>query len=145
MNIFFYNLFFFHFFIFFIFFLFFSFSGTARFVKNTCVWFLGLDNRIAIDAPIRGKISQKSKQTKAAWFFSHNGWHRYDADASGVVEAAYQDYLKNPWTDVRAVKSGQFHYSVDFTRMKQKNLEHWAHTERVCFIPFILLFFISCL
>jgi hypothetical protein len=44
----------------------------------------------------------------------------YDAIASDVVEKAYLDYKKNPgMCDVRAVKSGQWQYQVDFLNNKQ--------------------------
>jgi WWE domain len=43
----------------------------------------------------------------------------------------YLSYLENRGdTDVRAVKSGQWEYMVDFAAMKQTNLQHQAHTVR---------------
>jgi len=47
-----------------------------------------------------------------------------------MVEAIYQEYLLNPMVDVRSVKSGQWHYMVDFTNNQQQNIEHHARTKR---------------
>jgi len=105
-------------------------AGTSRYICNACVWLLGLDHRIAIDAPLRGRVAPRRTEKKWVWEYLHGSWMRYDEDASDMVEQAYQAYLKNPVTDVRAVKSGIWHYQIDFTRMKQKNIEHHAHTER---------------
>lgn len=59
-----------------------------------------------------------------AWQYWDNGWYNYDKAASNVVEATYQEYLKNPGiSDVRAVKSGQWTYQVDFRQMIQTNIE----------------------
>lgn len=58
------------------------------------------------------------------------GWGDYESKASDVVEAAYQEWLKNPYTDVRAVHSGDWNYSIDFTNNKQVNIQHEAHTQR---------------
>jgi len=47
------------------------------------------------------------------------------------VEDVYQNYLSNRGdTDVRAVKSGQWEYQVDFMAMKQTNIQHDNHTVR---------------
>jgi len=65
------------------------------------------------------------------WQYKHGpNWHNYDAAASEMVEAIYQQYLLNPMTDVRSVKSGDWHYMVDFTNMEQQNIEHAARTKR---------------
>jgi hypothetical protein len=59
-----------------------------------------------------------------AWQYWDNGWYNYDKEASNLVEATYQEYLKNPGiTDVRAVKSGEWTYQVDFRQMLQTNIE----------------------
>jgi len=58
------------------------------------------------------------------------GWGDYESKANDVVEAAYQEWLKNPYTDVRAVHSGDWNYSIDFTNNKQVNIQHEAHTQR---------------
>jgi len=51
--------------------------------------------------------------------------------ASNEVERIYQGYLANRGdTDVRAVKSGQWEYMVDFLALKQTNLQHESHTVR---------------
>jgi len=47
-----------------------------------------------------------------------------------MVEAIYQEYLKSPMVDVRSVKSGSWHYMVDFTNMEQQNIEHHARKKR---------------
>jgi len=58
-------------------------------------------------------------------------WKSYDEKASNVVEEVYQKYLGNKGdTDVRAVKSGQWEYQVDFSAMKQTNIQHENHTTR---------------
>jgi len=58
-------------------------------------------------------------------------WKSYDEKASDVVEEVYQKYLANKGdTDVRAVKSGQWEYQVDFSAMKQTNIQHENHTTR---------------
>lgn len=58
-------------------------------------------------------------------------WKDYDINASDVVEAAYQGYIKNPgMCDVRAVKSGQWQYQVDFLNNKQTNIQHENHKVR---------------
>lgn len=62
--------------------------------------------------------------------YDHNGWKDYKDDASDVVEAAYQDWQANPFTDVRAIKSGDWQYQVDFNAMMQTNIQHEAHTQR---------------
>lgn len=65
------------------------------------------------------------------WQYEHNGWKNYDGKASDVVEGVYQSYLVNRGgTDVRAVKSGEWEYLVDFQQMKQTNIQHEAHTIR---------------
>ena len=64
------------------------------------------------------------------WQYEHDGWKNYDKAASDVVEAAYQDWQKNPYTDVRAIKSGEWQYTVDFTNMRQQNIQHENHTTR---------------
>lgn len=47
------------------------------------------------------------------------------------MEEVYQSYLKNRGnTDVRAVKSGEWEYLVDFVAMKQTNIQHENHTIR---------------
>lgn len=72
-----------------------------------------------------------SESNTHKWQYFDNGWFDYNLDASKAVEEAYQDYISNPgmW-DVRAVKSGRWHYQVDFPNMKQTNIEHDDHTQR---------------
>lgn len=58
------------------------------------------------------------------------GWHDYTSEASAIVEAAFQDWQKDPAIDVRAVQSGSFAYQIDFNGMTQTNVTHSAHTVR---------------
>jgi len=84
----------------------------------------------------RGSTSSASAETAElvwVWQFMENDkcFYNYESDASDVVESVYQDYLKNPGnTDVRSVKSGQWHYMVDFREMTQQNIQHENHTKR---------------
>ncbi len=39
-----------------------------------------------------------------------NVWGDYDASAHGIVEAAFQDWVKDPTVSLRPVKSGQACY-----------------------------------
>jgi len=67
------------------------------------------------------------------WQYKDNGniWGNYAVAASDVLEDVYQKYLANRGdTDVRAVKSGQWEYQVDFMAMKQTNIQHPNHTVR---------------
>jgi len=65
------------------------------------------------------------------WQYKEGTWKTYAAEASNVVEQVYQNYLSNRGdTDVRAVKSGQWEYMVDFMAMKQTNIQHENHTVR---------------
>jgi len=65
------------------------------------------------------------------WQYHHGAWKNYDTEASDTVEDVYQGYLANRGdTDVRAVKSGQWEYQVDFMAMKQTNIQHDSHTVR---------------
>jgi len=66
-----------------------------------------------------------------AWQYYDSGFHNYDSAASDVVEGVYQEYLTSPYTcDVRAVKSGQWQYEIDFRLMTQRNIQHENHTTR---------------
>jgi len=72
-----------------------------------------------------------SPQAGIHWQYFDNGWKNYAREASKIVEEVYQDYLKTPGSyDVRAVRSGQWLYQVDFINMKQTNIQHEAHTIR---------------
>jgi len=65
------------------------------------------------------------------WQYHDGTWKDYDAKASDTVEETYLKYLENRGeTDVRAVKSGQWEYQVDFMAMKQTNIQHEQHTVR---------------
>jgi hypothetical protein len=84
--------------------------------------------------------SEKRKSEKSSgddntlvwfWQYYHDGWCNYHPEASEVVEATYQEYLRNPGiTDVRSVESGEWNYMVDFRQMTQQNVRHEAHTVR---------------
>jgi len=105
-------------------------AGTARYVKNACVWLLGLDHRIASDAPLRGKVVKKQTD-EWIWQYNHgNSWHNYDSEAAKVVEAIYLGYIQDPGVDIRSVKSGDWSYMLDFGKMTQTNVEHHNHTTR---------------
>jgi len=100
-----------------------------------------------LEAPKRGR-STGIKKTEASkeissptklvgskydhhWQYHHGTWKDYDAKASDTVEETYLKYLENRGeTDVRAVKSGQWEYQVDFMAMKQTNIQHENHTVR---------------
>ena len=67
------------------------------------------------------------------WQFRANDsrFENFEARASDVVEEIYQNYLSNRGdTDVRAVKSGDWEYQVDFLAMKQTNTQHENHRIR---------------
>jgi histone H2A len=65
------------------------------------------------------------------WQYFDGVWKSYAKEADRVVEEAYQDYLKNPGCyDVRAIKSGQWMYQVDFVNLKQTNIQHESHKVR---------------
>jgi len=65
------------------------------------------------------------------WQYYDKKWCNYDHAASDVVEEVYLKYLANRGGgDVRAIKSGQWEYLVDFMAMKQTNIQHENHTVR---------------
>jgi hypothetical protein len=71
------------------------------------------------------------RTSPAKWQYEDNGWKDYDAEASEEVEKCYQTYLSCPGQfDVRSVKSGTWHYQVDFPQMIQTNIRHENHTRR---------------
>jgi len=73
----------------------------------------------------------KGLKSDYLWQFFDGVWKNYEGEASDVVEDVYQKYLANRGdTDVRAVKSGQWEYMVDFMAMKQTNIQHENHTVR---------------
>lgn len=77
----------------------------------------------------RGKASSAETTeggSKLVWVWQYydNGFYNYDTAASEVVEGVYQEYLTSPFTcDVRAVKSGQWEYEIDFRVMTQRNIK----------------------
>jgi len=105
-------------------------AGTARYVKNCCVWLLGIDHRIASDQPLRGKRKQDDSKVEYIWQYNHGKWHDFDQEANKIVEGIYQAFLADPHVDINAIKSGHYQYMIDFNAMKQTNIEHEAHTVR---------------
>lgn len=91
---------------------------------------------------VNKQINSELKEKKAVWQFydannqnavvkSPDHWYDYDPKASAIVEEEWQKYIKNrAMCDVRAVKSGQWHYQVDFINWSQQNIDHSAHTKR---------------
>ena len=57
-------------------------------------------------------------------------WCDYAPAASVLVEKAYASWVVDPHVDVRAVKSGDWEYMVDFNLMQQQNVQHPAHKIR---------------
>lgn len=73
------------------------------------------------------------RDTGQKWQFVENDktWRDYKPDASAVVEQHYEEWEAGTGEDVtRKVKSGDWHYTVDFTKMQQQNADHHAHTKR---------------
>ena len=65
------------------------------------------------------------------WQYNHGTWKNYDSKASDIIEEIYQNYLSNRGdSDVRAVRSGEWEYMVDFAALKQTNIQHENHTVR---------------
>jgi WWE domain/EF-hand domain pair len=109
-------------------------AGTARYLKNIACWLTGIDDRLRRNLPLRGRIRSTSvAQKQWHWQYLHaeeGGWLDWDADASSVVEANYQDYLQTKREPIRSIKSGFFKYSVNFDSMMQCNVQHLTHTQR---------------
>ncbi|GAM26420.1 hypothetical protein SAMD00019534_095950 [Acytostelium subglobosum LB1] len=103
-------------------------AGVERYIKNATVWLLGLDHRFKLGQDVQGEITQPREVP--VWQYQHGSWLDYDIDASKLVEHEYQDWLKNPYVDVRSVKSGHWCYQVDFKQMLQTNIQHNSHTQR---------------
>ncbi|KAK5583609.1 hypothetical protein RB653_005207 [Dictyostelium firmibasis] len=103
-------------------------AGTSRYVKNCCVWLLALDHRFRLGVEVSGEI-QKPKE-EPVWQYSHGSWLDFDTDASKIVEEAYQEWLTNPFTDVRSVKSGNWAYQINFKENQQTNIQHHDHKVR---------------
>lgn len=85
------------------------------------------------NTPKKKKKEEEKIETKSGiiWEFEDETFHPYDSEASDLVEEAYQQWKINPGDfDVRSVKSGQFHYQVDFRQMLQMNVDHENHTTR---------------
>lgn len=83
---------------------------------------------VAVASP---QASGKKDQQRGKWEYFDNGWNPYSPPASEVLEDEWQEYASNAHRrDVRSVKSGNFRYFVDFTLMKQTNVDHANHTQR---------------
>jgi len=56
-----------------------------------------------------------------------DGWYNYDGDAStngtatSNMEGYYEEFINNPWLNIRFVASGSFTYKVDFSANEQTN------------------------
>jgi len=78
-------------------------------------------------------VDHGRRGTGHKWQFVENDktWRDYKPDASAVVEQHHDEWAAGTGEDVtRAVKSGDWHYTVDFTKMEQQNADHHAHTKR---------------
>ena len=97
--------------------------------------------RNAVNNAIPLTLTQGENISKAIWQYydaskhgaSKRSDHFYDYDpaASDIVEAEWRKYVNNrAMNDVRAVKSGEWEYFVDFINWTQTNVKHAAHTKR---------------
>jgi len=80
----------------------------------------------------RAKPAGKSS-TGFKWQYKNNAgsWSDYDREASSQIEEAFVLYMQNPrMNDVRAIKSGEWMYQVDFVNNKQTNIQHEHHRVR---------------
>ena len=106
--------------------------STPLFVASTTTTTSRTSNTITASKEALATLSKNAVKNPFLWQYNFEGnWKDYDYKASDIVESVYQGYLANRGdTDVRAVKSGQFEYMVDFMAMKQTNLVHPNHTIR---------------
>jgi len=93
---------------------------------------VGEDFIMSGNPPQVWQAADVKKKATAKWQFLDNGnvWGDYDAEANDIVEACYDDWLLNPFTPVRAVKSGTWMYTLNFASLEQTNVAHPAHTVR---------------
>ena len=83
------------------------------------------------DANRARQLAEEGSMTHVWQFKENNGrFVNYAPKASVLVEEAYSRWLVNPEVDVRAVRSGDWEYMVDFNNMQQQNVQHPAHTIR---------------
>lgn len=77
------------------------------------------------------QLARQGSQTHR-WEFvdDKGGWSRYNGEASKLVEMEYQAWQQQPSVFVRSVRSGDWHYSVNFTKMEQTNINHPNHRVR---------------
>lgn len=78
-------------------------------------------------------VDHGRRGTGHKWQFVENDktWRDYKSDASAVVEQHHDEWAAGTGEDLtRKVKSGDWHYTVDFSKMEQQNADHTAHTKR---------------
>lgn len=88
--------------------------------------------KVSVGLPKKIANRKHFTQTHIWQYVDNSGkFDDYDPSASDAVEECYQEYLKNPhMMDVRAVRSGDWQYQVDFLQMKQTNINHENHRVR---------------
>jgi len=81
---------------------------------------------------VKRKKNEKKESIVEEWIWQYkdHGWKNYDETASQIVESIYTEWKKKPDLKVREVKSGSWHYEVDFNLLQQRNVAHSAHTVR---------------
>lgn len=77
------------------------------------------------------QLARQGSQTHR-WEFvdDKGGWSKYSPEASKLVEMEYQSWQQQPAIFVRSVRSGDWHYSVNFNKMEQTNINHPNHRVR---------------
>lgn len=78
-------------------------------------------------------VDHGRRGTGQKWQFVENDktWRDYSTDASAVVEQHFEEWEAGTGEALtRKVKSGDWHYTVDFSKMEQQNADHHAHTKR---------------
>lgn len=77
------------------------------------------------------QLARQGSQTHR-WEFvdDKGGWSKYTPEASKLVEMEYQAWQQQPSVFVRSVRSGDWHYSVNFNTMEQTNINHPNHRVR---------------
>jgi hypothetical protein len=61
------------------------------------------------------------------------GWHPYDAVSQAAMNAYFQKYCEDAKQmngQIECVRSGKFHYMLDFEKMHQTNVSVATHTQR---------------
>eukprot|EP00744_Colponema_vietnamica_P006883 GILI01009954.1.p1 GENE.GILI01009954.1~~GILI01009954.1.p1 ORF type:complete len:186 (+),score=39.40 GILI01009954.1:49-606(+) len=76
-------------------------------------------------------LARQGSQTHRWEFVNDSGnWSKYLPEASKLVEMEYQSWQQQPSVFVRSVRSGDWHYSVNFNQMEQTNINHPGHRVR---------------